>query len=178
MTVLSKFKYLIFFLVSASIGALATVFTHQFLISPDMDERESSIIQGATSFRLPELKITLEPENVDSSCGNVMVWKSTVVPKNGDVKGLPLHRHNHARFLIPLSDGTLQRVDADGTTTDYSLKKGEAFFLSEDTADGFHTDEAIGENPLEMVVVQFNKEPPLTVEKLTEEELKNALVSK
>ena len=81
---------------------------------------------------------------------------------------------NMTRILIPLTEGVLQRRDADGSTTDYILTVGKPLFLPEDTENGFHTDENLGNKPIEVMVVQFTQ-TPISVEKLSAADLKEVM---
>ncbi|MFI4954798.1 MAG: hypothetical protein ACHP9Y_02685 [Gammaproteobacteria bacterium] len=163
----------IFILISFFLGIGATLLS-QHLILPFANRLVHS--EAPSSHRVPELKVLLDPTHPNSSCGEVLVWKSTIAPQQNNQPGLSLHRHNYARFLIPLTTGTLQRKDANGKETLYSLDIGQALFLPEDDPNGFHTDENLGATPIEVVVVQFNKNPPIKAEKLTDAELKTAVV--
>jgi hypothetical protein len=98
---------------------------------------------------------------------DMMIWKTVILPAQKNTPGIALHRHEHARILIPLTKGVLQRRDFDGQTTDYALNIGKPVFLPEDTAAGFHTDENLGKEPIQVIVLQFTKSPVL-VEKLTQ----------
>ena len=152
--------------IGVAIGALVTI-SLQHLTKP-----ENTITQ---SQRTPELKIALEPNQANSNCGEVFVWKSTIMPEQ---KGLNMHRHNYARMLIPLTTGVLTRVEGNGAQTHYDLQPGKPVFLSDDTPEGFHTDENLGSAPIEVVVVQFNKQPPVIASPLSVEELNQALVTR
>jgi hypothetical protein len=118
---------------------------------------------------VPELKV-----NLSSGTGGaeVMIWKTVIPPTINAKPGLTLHRHLYARTLIPITEGILQRRDADGTTTDYLLTPGKPIPLPADTEKGYHTDENLGKKPIEIIVVQFNKPSPVTYSPLTEEDIK------
>ena len=52
---------------------------------------------------------------------HVRVWKSIIMPQ----QPLALHRHDHGRALIALTDGQLKVVDKDGNAIDtYDWKAG------------------------------------------------------
>lgn len=83
------------------------------------------------------------------------VWKTTVMPNSP----LALHRHEHGRALLALTDGQLQVVDKDGKVLDtYNLKAGKAMWLSKDPPGQMHADVNPGTKPVEVVVVQLQQD--------------------
>jgi hypothetical protein len=83
------------------------------------------------------------------------VWKTTVVPN----APLQLHRHDHGRALVALTDGVLQVRDKNGKVLDtYNLKAGKALWLGKDPAGQMHTDVNPGTKPVEVVVVQLQQD--------------------
>lgn len=107
----------------------------------------------------------------------MMIWKTVIPPEQKNSPGIAMHRHEYARILLPLTDGILQRRDADGSVTDYVLKIGKPLLLSEDTKDGFHTDENLGKTPIEVIVLQFTQ-TPVSTENLTAADLSRVMVTK
>jgi quercetin dioxygenase-like cupin family protein len=82
----------------------------------------------------------------------VSVWKSIVMPK----QPLTLHRHDHGRALVALTDGQLKVVDKNGKVLDtYNLKAGKAIWLGVDPPGQLHADVNDGPRPVEVVVVQL-----------------------
>ena len=89
--------------------------------------------------------------------GDVMVWKSIVMPK----QPLALHRHDHGRALISLNGGTLNVVDGSGKVMDvYKLEAGKAMWLEADKAGTQHADVNPGTQPVEVIVVQLKNDKP------------------
>lgn len=85
----------------------------------------------------------------------VTVWKSIVMPK----QPLTLHRHEHGRVLVALTDGQLKVVDSSGKTLDtYNLKAGKALWLGVDPPGQMHADVNPGTKPVEVVVVQLKND--------------------
>lgn len=83
------------------------------------------------------------------------VWKSTVVPK----APLALHRHDHGRALVALTDGVLQVQDKNGKVLDtYNLKAGKAMWLGKDPPGQMHADVNPGTKPIEVIVVQLKQD--------------------
>jgi quercetin dioxygenase-like cupin family protein len=84
--------------------------------------------------------------------GELKVWKTTVMPK----APLALHRHDHGRALVALTDGQLQVVDKAGKVLDtYDLKAGKAMWLGKDPPGQMHADVNPGSKPVEVIVVQL-----------------------
>jgi quercetin dioxygenase-like cupin family protein len=85
----------------------------------------------------------------------VSVWKSIVMPK----QPLTLHRHDHGRALVALTDGMLKVVDKDGRVLDtYKLKAGKAIWLGGDPPGQLHADVNDGPRPVEVIVVQLKND--------------------
>ena len=85
----------------------------------------------------------------------VTVWKSTVMPK----QPLALHRHDHGRVLVALTDGQLQVVDRNGKQLDsYTLKAGKSLWLGVDPPGQMHADVNPGTKPVEVIVVQLKND--------------------
>lgn len=83
------------------------------------------------------------------------VWKTTVMPK----APLALHRHDHGRALVALTDGVLQVVDKGGKVLDtYNLKAGKAIWLGKDPPGQMHADVNPGAKPVEVIVVQLQQD--------------------
>lgn len=82
-------------------------------------------------------------------------WKTTVMPK----QPLALHRHEHGRALVALTDGVLQVTDKNGKVLDtYNLKAGKAMWLSKDPPGQMHADVNPGTKPIEVIVVQLKQD--------------------
>ena len=83
------------------------------------------------------------------------VWKTTIMPG----APLALHRHEHGRALVALTDGDLQVTDKNGKVLDtYHLKAGKAMWLSKDPPGQMHADVNPGKSPIEVIVVQLQQD--------------------
>ena len=83
------------------------------------------------------------------------VWKSIIMPK----QPLSLHRHEHGRALVALTDGQLRVGDKAGKVLDtYNLKAGTAIWLGVDPPGQMHADVNPGNRPVEVIVVQLKKD--------------------
>ena len=86
---------------------------------------------------------------------HMKVWKSIIMPK----QPLALHRHDHGRALIALTDGVLKVVDKDGKVLDtYNWTKGKAYWLGADPAGQQHGDVNDTDKPIEVIVVELKKD--------------------
>ena len=78
-------------------------------------------------------------------------WKSTILPN----QPLSLHRHDHGRAIIALTDGTLDIVNGKGETMkQYTWQAGKAYWLDADPPGQMHADLNRGSKPLEVIVVE------------------------
>ncbi len=83
------------------------------------------------------------------------VWKTTVMPG----APLTLHRHEHGRALVALTDGQLKVKDKNGKVLDtYNLKAGKAIWLGVDPPGQMHTDANDGNKPIDVIVVQLKQD--------------------
>lgn len=86
---------------------------------------------------------------------HVKVWKSIIMPN----QPLTLHRHDHGRALIALTDGPLDVTDKDGRTmSTYKWEKGKAYWLDADPAGTSHADVNRLDRPIEVIVVELKKD--------------------
>ena len=83
------------------------------------------------------------------------VWKTTIMPG----APLALHRHEHGRALVSLTDGQLQVTDKEGKVLDtYHLRAGKAMWLAKDPPGQLHADVNPGTKPIEVIVVQLQQD--------------------
>ena len=86
---------------------------------------------------------------------HMSVWKSIIMPK----QPLTLHRHEHGRALVALTDGRLKVVDKDGKLLNtYELRAGRAIWLGVDPPGQLHADVNDGSTPVEVIVVQLKND--------------------
>ena len=86
---------------------------------------------------------------------HMRVWKSIIMPK----QPLALHRHDHGRALIALTDGVLQVVDKDNKTLKtYHWERGKAYWLDVDPAGETHADVNNTDKPIEVIVVELKND--------------------
>ena len=86
---------------------------------------------------------------------HVKVWKSIIMPN----QPLALHRHDHGRALIALTDGPLDVTDANGKTlSTYTWEKGKAYWLGADPAGETHADVNRLNRPIEVIVVELKND--------------------
>ena len=85
----------------------------------------------------------------------VRVWKSIILPK----QPLVLHRHEHGRVLIALTDGQLEVVDHSGKQIgSYDWKAGKAYWLDADPPGQQHADLNQTGKPIEVIVVELKRD--------------------
>lgn len=83
---------------------------------------------------------------------HVRAWKSIIMPR----QPLALHRHDHGRALIALTDGRLDVVDQDGKTIHtYDWTRGKAYWLDADPPGQLHADVNHTADPIEVIVVEL-----------------------
>jgi hypothetical protein len=85
---------------------------------------------------------------------DVKVWKTTVMPN----APLSLHRHDHARVIIPIIGGTIQIKQESGASETHQWDAGKAYWLTADPPNQLHVDIDAGPKPIEVMVVELKKE--------------------
>jgi beta-alanine degradation protein BauB len=107
---------------------------------------------GAGAMWAQQQQSLREPQFENSE---LTVWKTTVLPK----QPLALHRHDHGRALVALTDGVLQVTDKDNKVLDtYNLKAGTAMWLGKDPPGQLHADVNPGDKPVQVIVVQLKND--------------------
>jgi quercetin dioxygenase-like cupin family protein len=86
---------------------------------------------------------------------HVRVWKSVIMPR----QPLSLHRHEHGRALIALTDGQLSVLDKDGKPIEtYTWERGKAYWLDADPPGRLHADRNNTAYPIEVIVVELKRD--------------------
>ena len=85
---------------------------------------------------------------------DVKVWRTTVLPN----QPLAMHHHDHPRVLVALTDGTMDIVDSNGTHDVHVWKQNHAYWLPAMPPGALHSDVNVGTSPLEVLVVELQKE--------------------
>lgn len=84
----------------------------------------------------------------------VKVWKTIVMP-NGP---LSMHRHEHARVIIPIVGGSMKIVQQSGASQTHVWETGKAYYLTSDPANALHADVNAGDKPIEVMVVELKRD--------------------
>lgn len=85
---------------------------------------------------------------------DVKVWKSIVLPN----QPLAMHHHDHPRVIIALTDGTMNIVDPAGHIEPHVWETGKAYWLPAMPPNTLHSDVNAGDKPMEVMVVELEKE--------------------
>ena len=99
--------------------------------------------KAAQTQRIPQF------ENED-----VKVWKSVVLPN----QPLAMHHHDHPRVIIALTGGTMNIVDPAGAIEPHHWETGKAYWLPAMPPNTLHSDVNAGDKPMEVMVVELEKE--------------------
>ncbi len=85
---------------------------------------------------------------------DVKVWRSIVLPN----QPLTMHRHDHPRVIIPLRGGTMKLVPSTGAVEVHNWEAGKAYWLPANPPNTTHADVNGGTEPIEVMVVELEKE--------------------
>ena len=105
----------------------------------------SSIVLAAPSATLRTPLITNDQVNV---------WRTVIYP--GTRQSLTMHRHEHNRVIVALTDGTLKIKNQHGETHYLTLQAEHAYYLSRDIPGELHTDENISKHLIKLIVLEMN----------------------
>jgi beta-alanine degradation protein BauB len=108
--------------------------------------------QGAAQIAAPAAAQTQRVAQFENE--DVKVWKSLVLPN----QPLTMHRHDHPRVIIPLKGGTMKIVERDGTSETHVWETGKAYWLGANAPNTSHADVNAGAEPIEVMVVELEKE--------------------
>ena len=84
---------------------------------------------------------------------DVTVWKTTITPHHP----LKMHRHDHPRVVVALTDVTLTVMNDQHKTHSILLKKGQSTFLKADQLGELHGDTNTSKYPEEVIVIEVKK---------------------
>lgn len=82
------------------------------------------------------------------------VWKTRIEPH----QPLAMHHHDHPRVIIALTGGTVNIVTPDGHIEPHVWETGKAYWLPANPPNTLHSDVNAGEKPIEVMVVELEKE--------------------
>ena len=83
----------------------------------------------------------------------VIVWKTTIAPH----QTLPMHRHDHRRVVVALTDLDLTIKNNHGKSQQFVMKRGTARILAPNPPKEFHCDINNSDHPMEAMVMEFKK---------------------
>ncbi|WP_233586582.1 hypothetical protein [Legionella sp. km772] len=83
----------------------------------------------------------------------VTVWKTLVYPS--DQQKLPMHRHEHDRVVVALTDGEFKITNDQGKIHYWKLEKNKAYYLARDPVDELHNDENISNHVIKVMVIEL-----------------------
>ena len=98
-----------------------------------------------------QAQTTKRVEQFDNN--KVRVWETRVYPSAK--QKLAMHRHEHDRVVVALSDGLLKITNDKGKSHYWKLEKNKAYYLSRDKKNELHTDENMTDHIIKVMVVEL-----------------------
>ncbi len=83
----------------------------------------------------------------------VAVWTTVVYPSA--TKKLAMHRHEHDRVVVALTDGRFKITNDKGIVHYWTLEKNKAYYLAKDPINELHNDENVSKHTVEVVVIEL-----------------------
>jgi quercetin dioxygenase-like cupin family protein len=84
----------------------------------------------------------------------VKVWRSVIAPGTP----LTLHRHDHPRVIIALRGGKIRIAEAGGAAQTEVWEAGRAYWLPSNAPNTRHADVNLGQQAIEVMVVELKHE--------------------
>lgn len=83
----------------------------------------------------------------------VSVWETVIYPNANQV--LKMHRHEHDRVVVALSNGLLKITNDKGKVHYLKLEKNKAYYLTKDVPNERHNDENMSSHPIKVLVIEL-----------------------
>lgn len=83
----------------------------------------------------------------------VTVWKTVIYPNQQH--RLTMHRHEHNRVVVALTDGVLKVTNDKGEAHYLKLTKDNAYYLPKDKPNELHSDENITNKAIKVMVIEL-----------------------
>ncbi len=87
------------------------------------------------------------------SNNQVKVWKTIIYPTYK--QSLAMHRHEHNRVLVALTNGLLKITNDKGKLHYLRLEKNKAYYLRKDIPNELHKDENVTHYPIKVMVIEL-----------------------
>nr|WP_231865939.1 hypothetical protein [Legionella fallonii] len=87
------------------------------------------------------------------SNNKVSVWKTIIYPASG--QALTMHRHEHDRVVVALTDGLLKITNDKGKIHYLKLEKDKAYYLTKDVPDELHNDVNMTDHQVKVMVIEL-----------------------
>lgn len=87
------------------------------------------------------------------SNNQVKVWKTIIYPSTKQT--LAMHRHEHNRIIVALTDGLLKITNDKGKIHYFKLEKDKAYYLKKDIQNELHKDENVSPYPIKVMVIEL-----------------------
>lgn len=102
----------------------------------------TTVAQNQATQRVPEF-----------SNNQVNVWKTIIYPTSKQV--LTMHRHDHNRVVVALTDGLLKVTNDKGKIHYFRLQKDHAYYLAKDIPNELHKDENVTHKAIKVMVIEL-----------------------
>lgn len=84
----------------------------------------------------------------------VSVWETIIYPSKN--QALKMHRHEHDRVVVALTDGLLKITNDKNNVHYLKLEKDKAYYLTKDVPNELHNDQNMTSHPIKVLVIEFN----------------------
>jgi hypothetical protein len=84
---------------------------------------------------------------------NVSVWETIIYPSTN--QALKMHRHEHDRVVVALSDGLLKITNDQSKVHYFKLEKNKPYYLTKDVPNELHNDQNMSSHPIKVLVIEL-----------------------
>jgi len=121
------------------------------LIGPRIHAGETTIgnVGGAGQTTESHSRRVPQFENQD-----VKAWRTILFPN----QPVPMHRHDHPFVIVALKGGTVRITQQSGASEQRVWETGKAYWMPASPPNTMHSDVNIGSEPIELMVVELEKE--------------------
>ena len=109
------------------------------------------LLGTTTSFVQAKGELTRRVEQFSN--GKVAVWKTIIYPASG--QALAMHRHEHDRVVVALTDGLLKITTNKGKIRYLKLEKDKAYYLGKDVPNELHNDVNMTSHAIKVMVIEL-----------------------
>jgi hypothetical protein len=109
------------------------------------------LLSGLVLANLVQAQATERIEQFNNN--KVRVWETVIYPSAK--QKLAMHRHDHDRVVVALSDGLFKITNDKGKIHYLKVEKNKAYYLTKDPVNELHNDENMSDHIIKVMVIEL-----------------------